>query len=143
MGRSQPPPSEELNPIIDQLFRTVGDIHRELAAASAEHGLTVQQGMLLRSLDKPTPMRALAQELSCDPSTVTGLVDRIERLGLIERLTDQTDRRIRLLTLTAKGQHVRDTINDHLATRTAAHCNLGTEDLRHLHNLLAKLYGTH
>jgi MarR family transcriptional regulator, organic hydroperoxide resistance regulator len=54
-----------------------------------------------------TPMRALAQQLFCDPSNVTGIVDRLEARGLIERRGSQTDRRVRIIRLTAEGQRVR------------------------------------
>ena len=129
--------------VLDQLFRIVGYVHHELAAVSAEHGLTVQQAILLRSLDDPIPMRVLADELSCDPSTVTGLVDRIERLGLIERLPDQTDRRVRLLTLTPEGRRVRNEISTHLATRTATRWNLDSNDFERLHDLLTGIGEEH
>ena len=54
-----------------------------------------------------TPMRALAQQLFCDPSNVTGIVDRLEGRGLIERRGSETDRRVRIVRLTAEGQRVR------------------------------------
>jgi MarR family transcriptional regulator, organic hydroperoxide resistance regulator len=54
-----------------------------------------------------TPMRALAQQLFCDPSNVTGIVDRLEARGLIERRGSETDRRVRIIRLTAEGQRVR------------------------------------
>jgi DNA-binding MarR family transcriptional regulator len=54
-----------------------------------------------------TPMRALAQQLFCDPSNVTGIVDRLEARGLIERRGSETDRRVRIVRLTAEGQRVR------------------------------------
>ena len=54
-----------------------------------------------------TPMRALAQQLFCDPSNVTGIVDRLEARGLIERRGSETDRRVKIIRLTAEGQRVR------------------------------------
>jgi DNA-binding MarR family transcriptional regulator len=54
-----------------------------------------------------TPMRALAQQLFCDPSNVTGIVDRLEARGLIERRNLETDRRVKIVRLTAEGQRVR------------------------------------
>ena len=46
-----------------------------------------------------TPMRALAQQLFCDPSNVTGIVDRLEKRGLVERRVDENDRRVKKLAL--------------------------------------------
>jgi DNA-binding MarR family transcriptional regulator len=54
-----------------------------------------------------TPMRALAQQLFCDPSNVTGIVDRLEARGLIERRSSETDRRVKIIRLTPEGQRVR------------------------------------
>ena len=54
-----------------------------------------------------TPMRALAQQLFCDPSNVTGIVDRLEARGLIERRSLETDRRVKIIRLTPEGQRVR------------------------------------
>jgi DNA-binding MarR family transcriptional regulator len=50
------------------------------------------------------PMRQLASLLHCEPSNVTGLVDRLEARNLVERQLDPSDRRVRLLALTDKGQ---------------------------------------
>jgi DNA-binding MarR family transcriptional regulator len=54
------------------------------------------------------PMRALAKQLFCDPSNVTGIVDRLEARGLIERREDEGDRRVKILTLTGEGARVRE-----------------------------------
>jgi MarR family transcriptional regulator, organic hydroperoxide resistance regulator len=54
-----------------------------------------------------TPMRALAQQLFCDPSNVTGIVDRLEARGLIERRGSDTDRRVKIVRLTPEGQRLR------------------------------------
>ena len=54
------------------------------------------------------PMGALAQSLFCDPSNVTGIVDRLETRGLIARRGAAQDRRVKMLTLTAEGERVRE-----------------------------------
>jgi DNA-binding MarR family transcriptional regulator len=53
------------------------------------------------------PMGALAQSLFCDPSNVTGIVDRLEARGLIERRGAEHDRRVKILALTREGERVR------------------------------------
>jgi MarR family transcriptional regulator, organic hydroperoxide resistance regulator len=57
-----------------------------------------------------TPMRALAQQLFCDPSNVTGIVDRLEARGLIERRESERDRRMKIIRLTAEGERTRERI---------------------------------
>ena len=63
----------------------------------------------LRMLEpgRETPMRALAQQLFCDPSNVTGIVDRLEARGLIERRESDRDRRMKIICLTEEGERVR------------------------------------
>ena len=63
-----------------------------------------------------TPMRALAQQLFCDPSNVTGIVDRLEARGLIERRSSETDRRVKIIRLTAEGQRVRAEVVERMSS---------------------------
>jgi DNA-binding MarR family transcriptional regulator len=105
----------ETRELIDGLLRAAREIERTVALIAARHDLTTQQLMLLRALEQPVPMSNLAVAKGCDPSNVTGLVDRIARLGLVERLTDTQDRRVRLLSLTPEGRRIRDRIDHELA----------------------------
>ena len=47
--------------------------------------------------------RTLAATIGFDTSTIGGVIDRLERRGLIERLASPTDRRVRLLQVTSEG----------------------------------------
>lgn len=70
--------------------------------------LTPVQGMALRSLDPDAPvaMSALADNLACDASNVTGVVDKLEARGLIARQGAENDRRVKVLVVTDKGREV-------------------------------------
>jgi len=52
-------------------------------------------------------MGRLAETLSCDASNVTGLVDRLEARGLVQRKPSVTDRRVKVLELTPEGARIR------------------------------------
>jgi DNA-binding MarR family transcriptional regulator len=82
--------------------RTKQDI-REIAD---EEGLSIAQLDVLRRLrvHGPSPMRRLAEQMNCEASNLTGLVDRLEARSLVERRPDPNDRRIRLLALTSAGE---------------------------------------
>lgn len=82
---------------------------RTLTEAAAAESLSPPQGALLRELSpgKPIAMSALAEVLACDAANVTGLVDVLERRGLVVRSTADTDRRVKLLTTTKEGESVR------------------------------------
>ncbi len=86
--------------MIELMQRIHAHIDQECAAAQ----LTRQQALLLALLRRPQPMGALADDLHCDASNVTGMADRLERRGLVERRPDPTDRRVKLLALTPAGE---------------------------------------
>ena len=79
-------------------------------ALSQELGLSPMQLHALRLIepDAELPMSSLAGLLFCDASNVTGIVDRLEARGLIERRPAPQDRRVKLLALTGEGMRVRE-----------------------------------
>ncbi|MBB1253747.1 MarR family transcriptional regulator, partial [Streptomyces sp. OF3] len=89
-----------------------------------------------------TPMRRLAQQLKCEPSNVTGIVDRLESRGLAERRPDDTDRRVKLAAATPEGlamaTRLRDTLGDFAAAPLAA---LSPADRTTLRDLLRRMLG--
>jgi len=94
-----------------------------LPALAAELELSPAQCHLLNLLepDSPMPMGQLAGALACDASNVTGLVDRLESRGLIERRPSDGDRRVKVLSLTPLGARLRSAL---LARMTAPPANL-------------------
>lgn len=87
----------------------------------------------------PMPMSRLAEALSCDASNVTGLVDRLEARGLVQRRPASEDRRVKVLDLTPVGARVRA----QLVSRTCHHSHplarLSPAEQRTLIRLLEKL----
>jgi len=81
---------------------------RFLAIAS-EFDLAPAQLGALKALDpeNPIPMRDLALALACDNSNVTGIVDRLENRGLVERSPSASDRRVKMLVVTPEGAELR------------------------------------
>ncbi len=57
--------------------------------------------------DEAPTQKALAEMLTLDPSQIVSLVDRLESEGLVERIPDGRDRRIRRIRATAEGDEVR------------------------------------
>ena len=87
-----------------------------LPAIAAEFDLSPMQAHVLRVLDphEPLPMSALACALSCDASNVTGIVDRLEQRGLVERRGASHDRRVKMLAITTRGFTVRHSLVERL-----------------------------
>jgi DNA-binding MarR family transcriptional regulator len=77
------------------------------AELAEEFDLSGSQAHALYLLGQPRSMGELAQRLVCDASNVTGLVDRLESRGLIERRPAADDRRVRMLVLTSAGEELR------------------------------------
>src|ERR671936_590906 len=69
------------------MFELLHASKRRFMAIASEFELSPPQVMALRHLDpnEPKPMSELAAALRCDNSNVTGIVDRLEDRGLVER----------------------------------------------------------
>ncbi|RAG80792.1 MarR family transcriptional regulator [Streptacidiphilus pinicola] len=102
MQEEQPDP---LTPeVVDLMAALVGVFHKEYEEAAAARSLTGAQAKVLGLLRRgPMPMRQIAQTLSCEPSNITGIVDRLEARGLVERQPDPDDRRIKRVAVTESG----------------------------------------
>jgi DNA-binding MarR family transcriptional regulator len=87
-------------------------------AAAAESGLTAQQAELLMFLDQPRRMHELADHKLCDPSSVTSMVNRLERDGFVKRDVDPDDRRARIIRTTAKGRRAQQHVEQRAAEVT-------------------------
>jgi DNA-binding MarR family transcriptional regulator len=119
---------------------------REMAAhnhaIAAEFGLTGPQARLLVQLSDPVPMGQLAERLDCDPSNITGLVDRLHARGLLERRIDEADRRVKHLTLTPAGQRLRSELEARLFAGRPLLARLSRGDQQTLRDLLRRAVGS-
>lgn len=100
--------------------------------AADDAGVTSQQHQALLAIRAASgaamPVGALAERLLLRPHSTTGLIDRLQKLGLVERVRADGDRRQVLVRLTPMGETL-------LATLSAAH----RAELRRLTPLLAGL----
>jgi MarR family transcriptional regulator, lower aerobic nicotinate degradation pathway regulator len=101
-GTPAPPPALSPADGLAQLSFLIQDI---LERRAREHDLSVIQIRLLGILrDRRPTMNELARLLGLDKSSVTGLVDRAERRGLVARVPSAADRRSVLVSLTDHGR---------------------------------------
>jgi MarR family transcriptional regulator, organic hydroperoxide resistance regulator len=84
--------------------------------ASEEAELSPVSAWALVQLDPEHAIsqKELAARLRCNPSTVVDPTDRLEERGLVERRPHPTDRRVNVLTVTARGRVVRDRLIEQL-----------------------------
>ena len=131
------------------------DLHEAFAALRmADHALTVltdrwteQHGLSdgrLRLLfilgDSERTLGQLAVALEVSPRNVTGLVDMLERDGLVERLPDEHDRRAVRARLTDRGlDRLRLVTEEIRVARRTLSGNFTTDELRQLRHLCLKL----
>ncbi len=74
--------------------------------ATIEHPLTPAQvhSLLWLGADGALPASVLSHRVGCGQPTITGVIDRLEKLGFAERERDTGDRRVVRVQLTAKGR---------------------------------------
>jgi DNA-binding MarR family transcriptional regulator len=105
-----------------------------------ELGLSFPQAHALKVLrpGHPIPMRELAGGLHCDPSNITGIVDRLGDRGLVERGSAPGDRRVKTLMLTEEGTALRMRLLDRLSEPPPGLGKLSTAEQRQLRDLLRR-----
>jgi len=90
-----------------EVLDAAGEIERKADAALTDVGLSLPKlGVLWRlsSEDEPLALSELARCNNCVRSNMTQLVDRLEADGLVRRVDDPDDRRIRRAGLTEAGR---------------------------------------
>ncbi len=114
-----PMPTSHSDPVTLEVVELIGTVvaryHQEYEEAAAAHSLTGAQARVLGLLTlEPTPMRKIAEKLKCEPSNVTGIIDRLESRGLVERRPDPADRRVKLAAPTDEGRDTARRLRDSL-----------------------------
>lgn len=84
------------------------------------------------------PMSRVAEQCGCDASNITGIVDRMESRGLIERRDSPRDRRVKLIALTDEGAEVQAQVLERLYEPPAAIAALSVEDQRALRDIMRR-----
>src|SRR3954447_13527380 len=139
--RTAPSAASEAWSLIAQLFTSQRT--RFLAIAS-EFELAPAQLMALKALDPddPVPMRDLAEALACDNSNVTGIIDRLEDRGLVERRASPADRRVKMLVVTEAGVDVRRRVKERMEEAPEALKRLSDDEAVQLRDLMRKALAT-
>ncbi|MEN8649980.1 MarR family transcriptional regulator [Streptomyces sp. 21So2-11] len=124
----------ELCGLVNGLARQIGDHVRERATKLE---LTAPQATALREMTGPMTMRDLAERMSCEPSNATFVVDKLEKLSLIERRPHPTDRRAKQLVLTPEGVALRKRLIG-LLVQDSPLAGLTHQEQSTLHDLLKR-----
>ena len=104
------PPARDL---LGTTLHTLARTHRaRLAALLAPHGVHAGQDLLLLAIWSEPGLRqaTLAARLGVEPPTVTRMVQRLERSGLIERRKDPHDARVLRVHPTPRSRLLEGTV---------------------------------
>jgi DNA-binding MarR family transcriptional regulator len=113
-----------------------------IAAAAADLDLTPAQIHLVLWLgtDGPLTMGDVARRVAVTEKTITGVVDRLERDGLVQRGRDPADRRVVQVRLAPEGEKLYRRIDEGIASKlTGFLALLEAADRAHLVRMLEKL----
>ncbi|MFH9202821.1 MarR family winged helix-turn-helix transcriptional regulator [Streptomyces anulatus] len=128
--------------VVELIGSVVARYHEEYDRAAAEHSLTGAQARVLGLLSlAPLPMRKIALRLKCEPSNVTGIIDRLETRELVERRPDPSDRRIKLAAATEKGRRTARELRDALDFAREPLAALSDAERTVLRDLLRRMLG--
>jgi DNA-binding MarR family transcriptional regulator len=139
-----PEKTRRSDPVTMEVVELIGDVvarfYADYEEAAGDHALTGAQARLLSLLSlEPLPMRKLAQKLKCEPSNVTGIVDRLEARGLVERRPDPADRRVKLAAATDEGRRVARSLRESLRFAREPLAGLSDEERLALRGLLRRM----
>lgn len=111
-----------------------------IPAVAQEFDLSPMGMHAMRNLEPGAelPMSALAEFVGCDASNITGIVDRMEARGLIERRDSPRDRRVKLIALTPEGAELRERLMERLHEPPAAIAGLTRAEQRTLRDVLRR-----
>jgi DNA-binding MarR family transcriptional regulator len=112
-----------------------------LPSIASDLDLSPAQLHVLRLMEpgEAMPMGHLARRLACDASNVTGLVDRLESRGFVRRKPSASDRRVKVLELTAHGARLRGVVIERMTSPPDALERLSPREREALVRILTRL----
>ncbi len=122
-------------------LRVAANLERVVVDAAAQEGLTPSEARLLRSAESPATQSEIAERLGIDNTRVSVMTGAPEQRGLLRRVPDRSDRRVRRPQLTAAGRETADRIGFRLAAASPLLTALDSNDLAALLGLLVRLDG--
>ena len=98
--------------ILIKLRKIVRSINLESKQVEKQQGVSIPQLLCLQFLAEQEDFRANASKLkeflNLNASTISGIINRLEKKGFVTKLPKATDKRVTLITLTAKGMELID-----------------------------------
>jgi len=138
-----PPDSKSaVDAIVETIIYLYTESRRLTKGLAAQFGLTGPQLTVIKLLEElgDLSLSSLSERIRAQNSTVTGIIDRMEREGLVKRERSTTDRRVVYIRLSEKGQTLAREIQvEPMEIFRGALTSLSHEDLAALLSILTKL----
>lgn len=100
---------------LDEMFMLMMRFTKKQLLGESIHGTVItppQFGLLMHCQCGPKTMKTLSEQMGLTHGAITGLVDRLHKLGLVDRQRSEEDRRVVHVLVTAEGQELIQRIND-------------------------------
>jgi DNA-binding MarR family transcriptional regulator len=147
MCPGMPSRSDRIRRISGILLLLMWFVGRRSLQVLQSFGLTPPQFMALFALSsygEPRTMSYLTTATLHDAPTMTGIIDRLEKAGLVERTRSDTDRRVVLVRATPSGLDVVCQVHERWLTDDVAGCaHLSDEDLAETEQLIRGIFRIH
>ncbi|MFW6097561.1 MAG: MarR family winged helix-turn-helix transcriptional regulator [Chloroflexota bacterium] len=131
--------SRLIEDVVSLLLAMAQRLQQHAVASAAEFDMTLSQAKVLVELEpgEAVPMGELALRLNYDASNLTGLVDRLEARGALERRLDPDDRRVKEIVITNEGARLQDAFRRRLLDHRGSFGALTVAQLQELRDLLS------
>ncbi|MEU3650568.1 MarR family transcriptional regulator [Lentzea sp. NPDC034063] len=130
----------DLNWLLHRATQRVGAAYAE---EIAKFGISLRGQLVLGALANEEAMRTqlkLGAMLGLDKTTLTSELDKLERIGLVMRVPDPSDRRVRTPIITDKGRELQKEAGDALAeVERAFHSRFTAEEMAIIRKALQDL----
>lgn len=136
--------------IMRSMKEIMSEIRQHMKSAYKDIGITAPQGYLLGMLSKTGKMKVheLGEKLSMTDSTVSGIVDRLEKSGMVKRTRSLNDKRVVYVEITRKFRSTHSdfhrimdsSVTDIISSGTPQELEAVTNGLRIMKKLLSKSF---
>jgi MarR family transcriptional regulator, organic hydroperoxide resistance regulator len=133
---------ELVNEIASRIRKLRRSVYHDYIRTSRKFGLTETQSDVLRTLLAYGAMSSadLSRNLYMTPANITGVIDRLETKGLVERIRQHEDRRVTLISLTGNGRYLSEQLPDPIENKLITGLeNLDPEVIRSLAEAMKRI----
>ena len=128
--------------IVGAIRRLVKAVYLDTSKMSRQYGLTGSQSGVLRCLIQEGSQSSaeLSRQLHVTPSNITGIIDRLEKKGLVERIRKAGDRRVAIIQLTEAGKTLSKQLPDPIEIKLISELgDLEPDQVQQLGNSLSQI----